>query len=135
MLRFDSPTIFRSQHGFVIPFPLPALVFGSLIDRWNTFSEIRLHPDVRRLAEAGIEVRQHRTHTEPVSLSFGESRLRGRVFGILPLFDPAGRSLLAGYDPRPVGIAFYAGVGAHTTMGLGRVHVHRPTPSWEITSR
>jgi CRISPR-associated endoribonuclease Cas6 len=126
VLRFDSPTTFHSQHGLVMPFPLPALVFGSLIDRWNTFNEIRLHPDTRRFAEECIEVRQHRIRTERVALSFeeGEGRTAGFLGYCRYLIQP-GDLYWRGVIHALSGYTFYAGVGAHTTMGLGRARLHR----------
>src|SRR5690606_29735915 len=49
-MLFDSPTAFRSQDA-TVPFPLPSLVFGNLIDRWNAFNEVQLHPDTRQYAQ------------------------------------------------------------------------------------
>ena len=44
-LEFASPTAFHSK-GATMPVPLPELVFGSLVDRWNAFSPITLSPSV-----------------------------------------------------------------------------------------
>jgi len=123
-LEFVSPTVFHSLHGLVTPFPFPALVFGSLIDRWNTFNEVRLHPDTRRFAEEGIETRHHRIHTNRVILD-----MDGQVRHISGFQGQCHFSILRG-DRYWQGVihtlakyAFYAGVGAHTTMGLGQVRL------------
>lgn len=50
LLLFHSPTAFQSKEMHV-PVPLPNLVFGSLVDRWNAFSPVTLSPEVRRFGE------------------------------------------------------------------------------------
>ncbi|NJN94435.1 MAG: CRISPR system precrRNA processing endoribonuclease RAMP protein Cas6, partial [Anaerolineales bacterium] len=66
-LEFVSPTTFRSQ-GRYLPLPQPELIFGSLLDRWQSFAPIALHPDTRRFA------------AEAVALSRYELRTRGMPY-------------------------------------------------------
>ncbi len=40
-LHFATPTTFRSG-GRNVPLPLPGLVFGSLLERWNRFAPVEL---------------------------------------------------------------------------------------------
>ncbi len=42
-LRFSAPTGFKSK-GVHMPVPLPELLFGSLVDRWNAFSPVTVSP-------------------------------------------------------------------------------------------
>ena len=41
-LQFISPTSFKQGQG-IQPFPLPELVFGNLLRRWNTFAPVAFH--------------------------------------------------------------------------------------------
>lgn len=116
-LRHASPTTFRSQE-VNLPVPLPYLVFGSLLSRWQAFSPVALSPDAQRYAEEMVALSRYRLETRMVRLEgrgpqvgfVGESsmallnadRYWGNVLG-----------LLAEYS-------FYAGLGAHTTMGMGQ---------------
>ncbi|MEI2420320.1 CRISPR system precrRNA processing endoribonuclease RAMP protein Cas6, partial [Arthrospira platensis SPKY2] len=54
-LEFLSPTAFKSK-GMTVPVPMPDLVFGSLVDRWNAFSPVVLSPEVRRFGEEMVAV-------------------------------------------------------------------------------
>jgi len=49
-LEFASPTAFRSG-GLTVPAPLPGLVYGSLVDKWNAFAPVAVSEEVRRFAE------------------------------------------------------------------------------------
>lgn len=118
-LRFVSPTTFKSENAN-LPFPLPDMVFGSLINKWNAFSPITLHPDARRFADARVVASKYRLQTQYVK--FGPDG-RGGVVGctgecryIVRGNDRYWRGVirtLAGY-------AFFAGVGARTSIGLGQ---------------
>ena len=57
-LLFTSPTSFRSQERHV-PLPLPELVFGSLLERWNTFAPLALPVEVKRYAAECLAVSRH----------------------------------------------------------------------------
>ena len=77
-LRFASPTLFRSADKNV-PLPLPGLVFGGLLDRWNAFAPIQVHPEVRRFAEECLAIGRYRLET--VAVRFGEEGQHGAVAG------------------------------------------------------
>ncbi len=122
-LTFASPTAFRSQ-GVNIPLPLPHLVFGSLLQRWQAFAPVAVSAEVPRYAAERVALSQYRLRSRPweaheagVQIGFtgqvtfarlDSDRYWGRVL-----------SLLAAY-------AFYAGVGAHTTMGMGQARWAAP---------
>ncbi|MCC7163657.1 MAG: CRISPR-associated endoribonuclease Cas6 [Anaerolineae bacterium] len=55
VLSFASPTAFRSQ-GKAQIFPLPELVFGSLLDKWNAFAPTALPDETRRFAAECLAV-------------------------------------------------------------------------------
>lgn len=120
VLRFASPTVFRSE-GVNVPLPLPKLVFDGLARRWNTHAPMRIHPDVSRFAEDCMAITRYDLRTEQVS--FGEENGRGA----LPGFTGTCGYAFLNRDRYWMGLihllaafAFYAGVGARTTWGLGQ---------------
>lgn len=120
-LRFASPTTFRSG-GVHVPLPIPALMLGHWLDKWNAFSPLALHPDVRGFAEEQVAVNRYDLHTEPVT--FGPATVIGFV-GQCSLAvrhdDPYWRRiphLLAAFS-------FWCGTGHKTTHGLGQTRVGR----------
>ena len=117
-LLFTSPTTFK-RSGRYVPLPAPELVFGSLLDRWQHFAPIALHPDMRRFAAETVALRRYRLRTRGAPQKQGGMRIgfTGRA-----TFTALNRDrywlnmlhLLAAY-------AFYCGVGAGTGAGLGQV--------------
>lgn len=118
--HFASPTTFRTQDGD-LPVPLPALVFGSLARKWDAYSTDPIGPELAaRLTETVLLSRYElRTSMQ----DFGRYRLVGFTGdceyqvrrGVEPSVGQAVRVLAA--------FAFYAGVGYHTTMGLGQARL------------
>jgi CRISPR-associated endoribonuclease Cas6 len=117
-LRLASPTAFKSG-GRAQPFPLPELVFGSLLDRWNAYAPVALPEETRRFAaECMATSRFHlSTHAAPF-------KSEGVVkFGALGTVTYAALNhdrywlsvinLLANF-------AQFAGLGAGTAMGMGQ---------------
>jgi len=129
-LEFNSPTTFRSRERHM-PVPLPELVFGSLLDRWNAFAPIAFPAELRRYAEACLAMSAYRLRSHAVLVKDAGIRI-GAVgwarYATLS-YDRYWMSLihlLAGY-------AFYAGVGAGTAVGMGQC---RPiTDSETLTAR
>ncbi|RME51779.1 MAG: CRISPR system precrRNA processing endoribonuclease RAMP protein Cas6 [Caldilineae bacterium] len=116
-LSFASPTTFKTG-GRHLPLPLPDLVFGSLLARWNAFAPIALPAEVRRYAAECLVITRHRLHTRRVPLKPGQNRIGmiGEVTFRTLNYDRYWMStlhLLADF-------AFYGGLGAGTTMGLGQ---------------
>ncbi len=117
-LEFASPTTFRSG-GRALPVPLPDLVFGSLVEKWNAFSPVAISEEVRRFAEECLAISRYRLATRAVP-GKGESVLIGFVGWCRYVALNRDRywlsllQLLTDY-------AFYAGVGYQTTVGLGQV--------------
>ena len=120
-LRFASPTTFRhtteAGRQVTVPLPLPELVFGSLVDRWNAFAPLELPAEVRRYARECMVISRYDLRTQ--LLRFGEAKAVGYVgecWYTAIVRDPYWLrviSLLAAY-------AFYAGVGQRTTVGMGQ---------------
>ncbi len=117
-LEFVSPTAFRSG-GRTLPLPLPDLVFGSLVEKWNSFSPVAVSEEVRRFAAECLAISRYRLSTQAVT-GKGESVQIGFVgrcrYAILnrDRYWMSLIHLLADY-------AFYAGVGYQTTVGMGQV--------------
>ncbi len=120
-LRFVSPTVFRSR-GHFMPFPLPRLVFESLVRRWNAFAPVRVHEDVVRYADEAMAISSYNLRTEHVR--FGEEGERGAMSGFVGRCTYAMRvkdRYWMGVVQALAHFAFYAGVGKRTSMGLGQV--------------
>lgn len=117
-LHFASPTAFRSGDKAQV-FPLPALVFGSLLDKWNAFAPIALAEETRRFAAECLAVSRFemKTHAAPFksegAVKFGAvgqatfSALNRDAYWLSII------NLLADY-------AHYAGVGVGTATGMGQ---------------
>lgn len=117
-LIFHSPTSFQSK-GMHIPVPLPNLVFGSLVDRWNAFSPITLSPEVRRFGEEMVAISNYRLQSIPVIQKNGAPLIGGvgrATYTALggDRYWLATMNMLADF-------AFYSGVGVKTTIGMGQV--------------
>lgn len=126
-LRFLSPTVFRAGGQRNLPLPLPGLVFGSLLARWNEFSPLPLPEGLRGAAEEGLFVARYSLQTR--LLDFGRYKEVGFVgrceYEVAPgLGEEAARQLAA-----LAGFAFYAGIGAKTTMGMGQAGPGLPRPA------
>jgi len=121
-LRFASPTAFRvTGKQSAVPLPLPSLVFGGLLDKWNAFAPIQLHPDVRRFADECLSVSSYRLETRRVA--FGDEGERGVVTGFAGhcrYFAEVPDRYWLGLIQLLAGFSLYAGVGLRTTMGLGQ---------------
>lgn len=116
-LRFLSPTTFRSA-GKNVPLPLPHFVFGSLLEEWNSFAPFALGLEVREIIEKAVAVSGFRLHSELISITGGKQvGFMGHCTYTVTEENPfalACLHLLADF-------AFYSGVGAKTTMGMGQV--------------
>ncbi|MBO8138337.1 MAG: CRISPR-associated endoribonuclease Cas6 [Desulfotomaculum sp.] len=113
--KFLTPTSFR-QRGTQLLFPLPELVFSSLMKRWNAFSPVKLHEDTDF---SFIRVKKYNLSTQMVQ--FEKYMVAGFVgsctFNIHS--KNAGPAQSCVYPLAR--FAEFAGVGYKPTMGLGRV--------------
>jgi len=102
-----------------VPLPLPELVFGSLLARWNAFAPLALPEELRRYAQECLAISRYRLQSQVVR--FGQAMsvgFTGQCQYTALVWDPywlRALSLLAAY-------AFYSGVGLRTTVGMGQVH-------------
>lgn len=116
-LAFVSPTTFHSQQRFV-PLPLPDLVFGSLLDRWNAFAPIAFPPELRRFAQECLTIKRYSLKSRAVSLQKDNFRVGavGEATYSTLNYDHYWMSLIHTL----AAFAFYSGVGAGVTQGLGQ---------------
>ncbi|GAB4403876.1 MAG: CRISPR-associated endoribonuclease Cas6 [Anaerolineales bacterium] len=117
-LDFFSPTLFKKGPEQV-PYPMPELVFGSLLDHWNAspFVPTKLPEEARKYARECLRVGRFRLESRTLKM-YGET-FRGFVGRV--------KFVTLNYDRYWMGImtmlaqyAAYSGVGAKTTMGLGQ---------------
>ncbi len=116
-LEFVSPTAFKSQE-MQVPLPLPSLVFGSLVERWNAFSPVALDPDLRRFAGERVAISRYRLESRPVATKNGALRIGGVGRVTYAILD-ADRYALAGLNIL-ADFALYSGVGVQTATGMGQ---------------
>jgi CRISPR-associated endoribonuclease Cas6 len=124
-LRFASPTAFRvTGKKQPVPVPLPQLVFGGLLDKWNAFSPIEVHPDVRRFADECLVISSYRLQTRRVT--FGERGVVPGFVGACRYYVEVPDRYWMGLIQLLAGFSLYAGVGLRTTMGLGQAQREEP---------
>lgn len=116
-LELATPLAFRTR-GMNMPLPLPALLFGSLAERWNTFSPYPLPGDVRRVAEEEVAVSSFvlmsaQSMYKDGGLQIGGyGRIKYRYLG-------KDRQAAVALDALAE-FARYSGVGIKTTAGMGQ---------------
>lgn len=122
--EFVAPLTFR-QSGKNQPFPLPELVFGSLLDRWNAFAPLTLPDEVRRFAAELVAVSRYelRSVREPA---------RNGAFQVGALGECSYTALRRDRHwvtclEMLARFAFYSGIGAATTRGYGRARLLPPS--------
>ena len=120
ILRFDSPTSFRS-HEMHYPLPDPVMVFASYLARWNAFA-----PEPLRIADTWLEwlqqsvaVTRFEVETRAVQFkNFSQIGFVGTVqYSVMPHQSDRGGiaplNALATY-------AEFCGTGHKTTQGMGQ---------------
>jgi CRISPR-associated endoribonuclease Cas6 len=117
-LEFASPTAFKSKE-MTMPLPLPGLVFGSLVERWNAFSPVVLSPEMRRYGEEVMAISRYRLESRVVGQK-GEGLRIGGV-GQATYRALAGDRYWLGVMNMLAEFALYAGVGVQTATGMGQV--------------
>jgi CRISPR-associated endoribonuclease Cas6 len=117
-LAFESPTAF-STNGMQMPLPLPGLVFGSLAERWNAYSPIRIEPDLRRFAEEHIAIDHYHMESRKTPHKNGASRTGG--VGQVTYTVRTDELYLLAVVHSLADFALYSGVGVQTAAGMGQV--------------
>lgn len=117
-LEFSSPASWKSALGMHVPLPLPELVFGSLLNRWNEFAPVTFPEEVRRYAAECLAISHYRLSSRVIPLKRGSKRI-GCVGGVSYVsinFDRYWMSVIQTLAD----FAFFAGVGVSTTQGMGQ---------------
>jgi CRISPR-associated endoribonuclease Cas6 len=116
-LSFTSPTAFRSQERHM-PLPLPELVFGSLLERWNAFSPLAFPAEVKRYAAECLAISRFDLTSRPVPAKEGGLRVGavGQITYVTLNYDRYWMSVLHAL----AAFALYSGVGVATATGLGQ---------------
>lgn len=117
-LKLTSPTTFKSA-GKHVPVPLPTLVFGSLLERWNAFAPLAFPAEVKRYAEECLAISKYDLNTVPIPQK-GEGLRMGAVGSVTFAsvnYDRYWMSVIATLAE----FALFCGLGAGTAQGLGQV--------------
>lgn len=119
-LGFVSPVTFR-RRGLNMPLPLPELVFGSLLEKWNGFAPIALPEEARRYAEECLAVSRYELRTAASPTSGGALQIGavGRCTYIAAHRDRYWQACITALAR----LAFYSGVGAGATRGFGQARL------------
>jgi CRISPR-associated endoribonuclease Cas6 len=117
-LEFASPTAFKSG-GLTMPVPLPGLVFGSLVERWNAFSPVTLAPEMRRFGEEMVAISRYRLESRPVGQKNHALRIGG--VGQATYVATGGDRYWLAVLHMLADFALYSGVGVQTATGMGQV--------------
>jgi CRISPR-associated endoribonuclease Cas6 len=117
-LRFESPTCFI-ENKQALPLPVPRYVFGYLANKWQLASPVALPvEDLQHFVES-IFLSQARVETRLVDLQkYKRTGFTGQCrFALHPALPENYRQALQLLAE----LAFFSGVGSHTTMGMGQV--------------
>jgi len=116
-LRFAAPVTFH-QRGLNMPLPLPDLVFGSLLDRWNAFSPIAVSPEVRAFCASSVALNGFRLRSRAIPVKNGGLQIGavGEAGYTATHYDRYWMGVLA----LLADFALYAGVGRQATTGFGQ---------------
>lgn len=120
-LDFLSPTAFKVGK-FDYPFPLPQLIFGSLADRWNEFSDVGIidAEQVKQLAEKLVPFKWHaETKRYNITPQRGITGFVGSITFDMQAVEEDIRWLFVLLTE----FAAFTGVGRLTAQGLGHVKI------------
>ena len=117
-LHFLTPTAFRSEGKRNVLFPQPELIFGSLFNRWNAFSTIKIDADLQPCFSSDILLSRYKLETRMINFgNYQETGFTGQcsfiLADVLAMEQVQHINALADF-------AVYSGVGAKTTMGMGQ---------------
>jgi CRISPR-associated endoribonuclease Cas6 len=113
-LNFLSPTSFKQSRG-IQPFPLPELVFGSLLRRWNAFAPEELNFSAVEW-EGLVSAYELKTHALKME-GGSEIGTQGWVRYRFPNAEQAKLATVLAH------FAFFSGVGRKTSMGMGQTQL------------
>lgn len=116
-LRLLSPTTFHVS-GKHVPFPLPELVFTSLLERWNSFAPAAFPPELKRYACECLAVGRFRLETRAVPFKEGGLRIgsQGEITYTALNYDRWWMGMLHSLTQ----FAAFSGVGSGVGAGMGQ---------------
>ncbi len=113
-LQFTSPTSFK-QYQNIQPFPLPELVFGNLLRRWNKFASTELQfPQIQW--QGLVSAFELETHALKMEAGAEIGTVGWVKYRFLDPEQARIATILANF-------AVFAGVGRKTAMGMGQVRI------------
>ena len=116
IIEFCSPTSFGHATGELI-FPLPRLVFSSLLKKWNAFSKTNIPVDIKKEFEKiGIQ----RFNLKTASTYLNKEEILGFIGTAafkLPPSTSKGKSRMIN---ALTNFSFYSGIGTKTESGMGQ---------------
>lgn len=116
-IKFVSPTTFRRK-GLNVPLPDPGLVYGSLWQKWQAYSDIGFAEEVYDEMCGALALRAANVHTRV--WKFPRYTMTGFVgiseFELVREVSCVAKRLFGGLTR----MAFFTGVGYRTTMGVGQ---------------
>lgn len=119
-LEFSSPTTFRVKGDKLQPFPLPDLVLGNWLDKWNLFAPVTLPLEARPFALESLAASRYRLETQAVNY-WGAPFIgfTGRCAYRLLERDPYWLRLVHTL----AAFSFYCGSGYKTSFGFGQTRI------------
>ena len=124
---FASPTTFH-RDGRQLPYPLPELVIGSLLEKWNAFAPIAFPAEARKYAKECLALSRFKLRNRRVEVAGGlQNGMIGEAHFSTLNYDRYWMSLMQTLAR----FSYYSGVGAKTTMGMGQCR--KPTEKREST--
>lgn len=122
--EFASPTAFKSA-GYTVPVPMPALVFGSLVERWNHFAPLRLSGEMRRFANEMMVISRYKLESRAVAQKNDAWRIGG--VGTVTYRSMSADRYWLGVLHALAAFALYSGVGVQTATGMGQARAQAAT--------
>ena len=119
-LLFAAPVTFR-RRGVNMPLPMPELVFGSLLEKWNAFAPLALPEEVRRYAEECLAISRYELRTAAGPTSGGALQIGalGRCTYLSVNRDRYWQACITTLAH----FAYYSGIGAGTARGFGQARL------------
>ncbi len=115
IIKFYTPTIFK-VNNYYTPFPLPSLVFKLLFVKWNTFSPIKFDIKSYQNIDNFIYTLKYKLKTQ--SIYHNKLILHGFIGEASYIIKSKDRDIIKTINTLKDYIIF-AGIGYHTTMGMG----------------
>lgn len=118
-LRFHlaSPTSFKAGRT-QWPLPLPGLVFGNLLHRWNAFASIKFPEEIQTYAKNNLAISRYDLKSHAIRGKSNAHRIGG--LGFITYHDLEKDRYSLSILHTLAEFARFAGVGAGTSMGLGQ---------------